>query len=124
MATVEQRHWYDLTTHNLWEDVVSIILGAVILIVPAITAGAGNSAMVMTSGAAGLLVIALAALAMVRPQRWQEWVELACGLWLVASPFVLGYGGALRTLHVVIGIAVGVLAMLELWQDSGRRFES
>jgi hypothetical protein len=122
MATVEQHHWYDLTTHRSWEDVVSIILGAVILVVPAVMVGAENTAMVISSGVAGLLIIALAALATVRPQRWQEWVEMACGLWLIASPFVLGFGGALLTLHVVIGIAVGVLAMLELWQDSGRGF--
>lgn len=122
MATVEQHHWYDLTAHHSWEDVVSIILGAVILIVPAVMVGGENTAMVISSGVAGLLIICLAAMAMVRPRRWQEWVEMACGLWLIASPFVLGYGGALLTLHVVIGIAVGVLALLELWQDSGRRF--
>jgi hypothetical protein len=124
MATVEQHPWYDLTARHSWEDFVSIILGAVIVVVPAVMVGAENTAMVMTSGIAGLLVICLAALAMVRPQRWLEWVELACGLWLVASPFVLGFGGALLTLHVVIGVAVCVLALLELWQDSGRGFES
>ncbi len=120
MATVEQHHWYDLTTHRSWEDVVSIILGTSILIVPAVMVGAENTAMVLSSGMAGLLIVALAALAMVRPQRWQEWVEMVCGLWLVASPYVLGFGGALLTLHVVIGLAVVVLALLELWQDSGR----
>ena len=71
MANVDQRHWYDLTTHRSWEDVVSIILGAVILVVPAIMAGMENTVMVVTSGIAGLLIIGLAALAMVRPQRWQ-----------------------------------------------------
>jgi hypothetical protein len=122
MATVEQRHWYDLTAHRSWEDVVSIMLGAAILIVPAVMVGAENTPMVLTSGIAGLLIVALAALATIRPQRWQEWVEMACGLWLIASPFVLGYAGALLTLHVVIGIGVCVLALLELWQDSGRSF--
>lgn len=124
MATLERHHWYDLTTHRSWEDVVSIILGAIVLIMPAVMAGAESTMMVITSGIAGLLIIALAALAMVNSQRWQEWVEMVCGLWLIASPYVLGYAGSLRTLHVVVGVAVCLLALLELWQDSGREIRT
>ena len=120
MATVERHHWYDLTFHQSWEDIVSIILGAVALVVPAVMAGTDNTAMVVTSGIAGLLIIFSAALAMVNPQRWQEWLALACGVWLIASPYVLGFAGDLYTLHLVVGGAVCVLALLELWQDSGK----
>jgi uncharacterized membrane protein YgaE (UPF0421/DUF939 family) len=118
MATVGHHPWYDLTTHRSWEDIVSMILGAIVLVVPAVMAGAENTTMVITSGIAGLLVICLAALAMARPQRWQDWAAMLCGLWLIASPYVLGFAGSLRTLHVVVGIGVCVLALLELWQDS------
>jgi len=44
---------------------------------------------------------------------------MTCGLWLIASPFVFGYAdaGTLRYWHVVLGIAVVLLAVLELRQD-------
>jgi hypothetical protein len=40
-------------------------------------------------------------------------------LWLIVSPFTLGYAeaGALRYWHFVLGAVVALLAALELWQD-------
>jgi hypothetical protein len=51
--------------------------------------------------------------------RWEEGLEAACGLWLIASPFIFGYAGAgsLRYWHFVLGAAVLLLAALELRQD-------
>jgi hypothetical protein len=40
-------------------------------------------------------------------------------LWLIASPFIFGYAdaGTLRYWHFILGIAVVLLAVLELRQD-------
>ena len=43
---------------------------------------------------------------------------------MMASPFVLDYAGMLRTWHIVLGAAVAVLAVLELWQDRNRNLEA
>jgi hypothetical protein len=52
-------------------------------------------------------------------RRWEEAPETACGLWLIVSKFIFGYlyAGGLRYLHFVLGIAVVLLAVLELPQD-------
>ena len=52
-------------------------------------------------------------------ERSEEAWLLVCGLWLIVSPFVLGYAdsGTLAYWHVALGIAVVLLAALELWQD-------
>ena len=52
-------------------------------------------------------------------RRWEEGLETACGLWLIASPFIFGYAdaGTLRYWHFVLGAAVVLLAVLELRQD-------
>ena len=53
-------------------------------------------------------------------QRWEEAGEIACGLWLIVSPFIFGYAeaGALSYWHFVLGAAIVVLlAVLELWQN-------
>jgi hypothetical protein len=48
--------------------------------------------------------------------EWEEWVVLLAGLWMVASPSVLGFAHT-TAMHVSIGIglAVAYLALLDLW---------
>ena len=50
-------------------------------------------------------------------QRWEEVVGLLAGLWLIASPYVLGYSGTLGIWHLGLGGLVLLLAALQLWQD-------
>jgi hypothetical protein len=47
---------------------------------------------------------------------WKEWTNLALGLWLIVSPWVLGFAHT-RAMHFSIGIGVVVafLAALEIW---------
>lgn len=50
------------------------------------------------------------------PEKWQDWVMLALGLWLSVSPFALNYTdtpAAARNAHLV-GAAVSVLAIAAL----------
>jgi len=61
-----------------------------------------------------IAVISIAALAAFAV--WEEWLNLIVGLWVVVSPWVLGFQGTTAmTAHVVIGIIVAVLAAIELW---------
>jgi hypothetical protein len=64
-------------------------------------------------------VIALAELELVALQRWEEIGEMLCGLWLIVSPFALGYAdaGNLRFWHFGLGALVALLGAIELWQD-------
>jgi hypothetical protein len=60
---------------------------------------------------AGLSIAALAAFA----QR-EEWLNLLLGLWVLASPWVLGFQGTTAaTVHIVVGILVTALAAIEIW---------
>lgn len=124
MAALDHHHWYSLDTHRPWEDVVSMVLGAIVVIAPVFIPGVESTAVIVSTGLAGVLIIALAAMEMTNLRRWEEWLEMLCGAWLVAAPFVFGYAGTQRTLHIVIGVMVVGLALLELWQDRDRRLES
>ena len=66
----------------------------------------------------------MAAMEIVALRRWEEWIELACGAWLVISPFMFQYGGALMAWHMALGLLVAILAALELWQDWQRKIET
>ena len=70
----------------------------------------------------GLAVLMLAQLELVHFRRWEEPALLVCGLWICASPHVLGYAqaGQFRIWSWVLGVLIVSLAALELWQDRGK----
>jgi hypothetical protein len=96
-------------------DVINLILGAILFFSPwifAFDAGAqSQNAMI-----SGIIIAALSIAALAAYAVWEEWLNLIVGLWVLVSPWVLGFqGSTAMTVHVVIGIAVAVLAAIELW---------
>ena len=105
--------------HRSWEDWISMLVGVLIGLSPWLTGQQDNPAILGNALLVGLLVFGFAQLTYVSQLRWEEIGEIACGLWLIASPFTFGYAesGALRYWHFLLGAAVVLLAALELWQD-------
>lgn len=122
MSTSVKQSWF--TEHRGWEDFCSAGLGVLIVLSPGLLGANVGTAIVISAGLTGVLITMIALLEIMSLRRWEELLELVCGLWVVASPIVLSYGGALRLSHFVLGAAVVVLALLELWQDRNRRLES
>ena len=112
-----------LNTHRTWEDWCGMLLGALIAASPwfpiqdRITTG--HETMVLNTVAVGLVVFGLSQLEYVALQRWQEVATILVGLWLIASPYALGYSGEgfLRVYHTGLGAAAVLLGVLQLWQD-------
>lgn len=104
--------------HRNWEDWVGMVLGVLIGFSPWF-AGQSEQLPMLNALAVGAVVLLLAEMELVDLHRWQEGLELLCGLWLIASPFVFGYteAGTLATWHFVLGGIVVLLAIIELWQD-------
>ena len=105
--------------HYLWEDIVSMCLGALIVLTAWMVGDVGSQTVAANATIVGILVLALGASEFLDLRRWEEVLETACGLWLIASPFIFGYAdaGMLRYWHFVLGAAIVLLAMLELRQD-------
>ncbi len=112
-----------LRTHRSWEDWLGIALGLLIIFAPWLANEISHSPAIINAALAGLAVLLLAELDLVRFRGWLEAGLLACGIWTAASPFVLGYGagGMLRPMHVAAGLAVAALGALGLWQQAGAR---
>jgi hypothetical protein len=96
-------------------DVVNLILGAILFVSPWVFGYATGmplkNAFVLGIVIAAVSIAALAALAV-----WEEWLNLILGLWVLISPWVLGFAqGAAMKVHVIIGAIVAVLAAIELW---------
>lgn len=124
MATHAQSNGFSLLKHQTWEDGASMILGLLVVLSPWLSDAATSTGIMTVTGFVGFLIVAMAGLEMVSLRRWEETIETLCGAWLIASPFVLGYGGALRFWHIALGALVVALALFELWQDWDRKLEA
>ncbi len=120
MNTSAEKGWF--TEHRRWEDYCSAGLGVLIVLSPGLVGSGVGTAVAVSTGLAGVLITMIALLEVLSLERWEEVLELICGAWIAIAPFLLGYGGVLRVAHLVLGAAVIVLALVELWQDRHRRF--
>jgi hypothetical protein len=102
-------------TNAKWCDVANLILGAVLFFSPWIFGfDAGRAS--ENANIAGIVIAVLAIAALAAFAVWEEWLNLIVGLWTLVSPWVLGFHGTrAMTVSVVIGIAVAILAAIELW---------
>jgi len=109
----------DWTTAKLL-DVANLILGAALFLSPWTFDTASGPASI-NSWIIGFAIAALAIDAIAAFARWEEWLNLALGLWTAAAPFVLGFQGTTAmTVHLIIGVLVAALAALELWMTQRR----
>lgn len=103
-------------------DLVNVVLGLCLVFGP--WALGFTSEMAATRNAwivgAAIALIALGALFAFR--EWEEWVNLALGVWAILAPWLLGFATVAAALyaHVIIGLIVGVLAALDLWMIRNR----
>src|SRR6478735_852367 len=102
-----------------WQDVVNAVLGLGVIISPWVLGFEGSSMAMSNSVIVGVLLVATALGAVFVPRAWEEWTEAGIGLWLVVSPWVLGFSGnrnAMRSM-VVAGAIVAAMALWTLFTD-------
>jgi hypothetical protein len=65
-----------------------------------------SSAILLASSAAALLAF----------REWEEWLSLIVGLWVLASPWLLGLQHTkAMAVNVAVGLLIAFLSALELW---------
>ncbi len=109
----------DNWTNAKWCDVANLILGAFLFFSPWIF-GFDAGKVSQNAFIAGIVIAVLAIAALAAFAVWEEWLNLIVGLWVLVSPWVLGFQGTTRpmAIHVVVGIAVAALAAIEIWMTS------
>ena len=84
-------------------DLYNLLLAAVLFASPwlfKLTNGAGKADLSATG--AVIAVVSLGAIAAYA--NWEEWINLLLGVWLIASPWLLGFAHT-RAMHVSIALA-------------------
>jgi hypothetical protein len=96
-------------------DLYNLLLAAVLVAAPWLFT-LTNPAGTVDLRASGVAVAAISLAAIIAYASWEEWVNLLLGLWLIVSPWILGFAHT-RAMHFSIGLgaAVAFLALLELW---------
>lgn len=103
-------------TEDTTINVVNGLLGLALFVSPWLLGYADMSPAFANALLCGAVITILAFMAVQRAADWEEWINLVVGLWVAASPYVLAFpaGGAAMWTHVVVGLAVAILAGIEL----------
>lgn len=105
-----------------WQDWANIVLAVLLFITPWVfqfttptdTTGASEttavSAAAWNAWVSALVVTALAAAALLRFAEWEEWLNAAVGIWLVVSPWLLGYVALAEAMWsaIVLGALIAI----------------
>ena len=94
-------------------DVANLMLGSV-LFISSWFFGSGPAS--QNAFVCGIIIAVISLAALAAFAIWEEWLNLILGLWVLVSPWVLGFSGTdAMSAHVAIGAIVAILAAIELW---------
>src|SRR5215831_14147099 len=102
-----------------WQDPPHLLLGVWLLASPWVLNFQAEPTPMWNAVVVGILIAVVALLAFFKVMAWEEWLSVAFGVWLVVSPWVLGFSSIMAAMWnaVIIGIAVAVLALWALGTD-------
>lgn len=92
-----------------WQDVAMLVLGVWLILAPFILRYGDYTGMIaVTSYVFGVAVAIFAISALIKPQMWEEWVNLGLGALLFIAPFVLGFSNASvpTANHLIVGLLI------------------
>jgi hypothetical protein len=92
-----------------WQDGAILVLGFFLSVSPFVMQYpelAGIAA--LNAYVFGITLMVFAAIALFRPQMWEEWINLVLGIWLPIAPIVLGFRSETDAVasHLLVGLLV------------------
>jgi len=103
---------------SIWKDMICMLAGLWLWVSPFVLhfklAGAAADASLV-----GIVIGSIAAMAIATQQTWEEWVNLVLGVWLIASPWLLGFSDRPVALGDMV-IVGSVIVLLSLWSLARR----
>ncbi|MBC5765773.1 SPW repeat protein [Ramlibacter albus] len=102
-----------------WQDVANALLALWLVAAPWVLGFGGDSMAMSNSMVMGLFLLAASLGAVFLPLAWEEWTEALLGLWVAASPWLLGFShlSAATLSCFITGTAVLLLALWVLGSD-------
>lgn len=100
------------------QDWVNLVLAVLLFISPWVLGFSAERNVAINAWVTGLIIGALAVGALSVFKEWEEWLSLVVGLWVAASPWVIGFAATISAMwaHVVLGLLVAAVAAWEVWE--------
>lgn len=96
-------------------DIYNLALGAFLFVAPWLFSYAYESARA-DDWVSSVIVVASSIAALAAFAEWEEWIGLVVGLWVLASPWLLGFQHAkAMAVNVAVGVLIAFISALELW---------
>jgi hypothetical protein len=93
-----------------WEDWAGAVIGVWLLASPWVLGYSGHFAATANAVLLGIVLASAEMMHLRRHKDAEEWFDLIVGLWLVASPAILGFGSIVSALANTV--VVGLLTIL------------
>ena len=103
-------------------DMIKLAAAALLFVAPWGLGYAQAGAAAYIAWGTAAMIGAVSLIALVRFAIWQEFVNLALGLWLVLAPLIMNVSHIemARISYVFAGVFVAVSAAWQLWAEGGR----
>ncbi|GGM95528.1 hypothetical protein GCM10007092_06270 [Thermus composti] len=96
-----------------WQDWANLVLGVWLILSPWLLGYSGTPAALWNAVLIGIVVGFMALLHLRGGPMWEEWLNVLLGVWLILSPWILGFSGMANATWnaVIVGLLVGALAL-------------
>jgi hypothetical protein len=105
-----------------WQDWAELVLGVWLFFSPWLLGYSDVSAAATNAHIIGAAIVVFSLIELYTWERWEEWINLVLGVWLIISPWVLGFNMVGRPTQnmVVLGILMIVLPLWAVGQQRAR----
>src|SRR5437016_13224702 len=93
-----------------WQDWMNLLLGVWLLLSPW-ALGYGQTTAAWNAHLLGTGIVAFAAIAAYMPKAWEEVINVLLGVWMVMSPFMLGFAGTTTIAMHTVGMGILVVGL-------------
>ena len=102
-----------------WQDPLNLVLGLWLIASPWVLSYSAETYLTWNAVIIGSLVVLLAVSEVYMLRAWEEWASVALGVWLIISPWALGFSDMAMPMWsaVAVGLAIAGLALWVLGTD-------
>lgn len=99
-----------------WQDWVTLVVGIWLGVSPWVLGFSTEQLAMWNALILGVAMLAYSIVELSVPRVWEEWAMLVAGVWLLISPWVLGFTAETRAAWdtAIVGVVAGVLAIWAL----------
>jgi SPW repeat len=99
------------------QDWINLVLAVCLFISPWVVGFAVEGTPTWNAWIVAVLLGVLAIGTLTVFAEWEEWANLALGLWLIISPWILGFAASMPATwtHLIMGVAVAAASAWAVW---------